>query len=1678
MKNAIKYVLIAIASLFVCASCQIGLGPSVDIEGPSLTVNSPAPTSIMQRDILVSGTATDNEGVTQMTVTLTAENFTTMQFMWNGTWKVLQNGTWAEYPQGQSSGDARNITWSLSFVIPENIAKKEFTLITEARDKDNNPNKNSKDERIFTVDGVEPEATVSIGNALYANYAAASQLFNKPENELLQNNEILDKLVNQNFTVKVNQKENTRLGKFILVFDEVMGTDESADIQVASMEAVPDLLSLSHVYTKVIDSSTRSFEINVEKASLPQSVQAGKHLLKVITESFDEGGNLERKVQGYFVYYNESDKPWTQMTLGDTEYKEEGQKIVYPGCLVQGYAYDDDGVQSVDIEIYVRDDSGNFNKDESKSVHLDLTEDEFPKNKIWSVYAISEVRSFYIKSWCTDIYGAQSTPFVRYLKIASVNPPELTITSPQNGSIVLGDASSKFTITVKVRTQSQVRSFKIVRIANKNKDDYLNYMNTGYPGWNTETDGNKLWVVGFTNNPDLVDGSRTYIFAKEFNIISDFGINGTGTKTVAIGDIGQKEVTVAQDNSTENIKSQLFILRIEDDNGAITEELNLQGDVEKPALTINAVYVVHMDGSPETVIDLTNADNNRTTLQSYKRDAMNRITDKVYYTGTWNDNLVTQWNDTFKIGKLYLYNSNGIIQEISVAGSTKAGDVYTWQSEAKTPEDTTTVNINALITDWGANTAKTSARYFVSSCPPALLRINSTKQDGTYKKGDQIPIVMEYNKKVTFEGVSADPYIILNNDGVAKYVSGNGGTKHTYLYTVGKGLDGSDARPEESSISEKLYVRSLVANGNTWKDTDGETITDPTILTGYNLNQVRSIYIDNANPRLLKVESVTGTGYYNAGKELYFQAAFNKDVTIADLTKVKLTLNIAGAGKTQSIAQAVSMPNAKALMFKYTIADGDKADRLEFVSFDGGQNNILDVADNAMTDFTPKEGKEDIKNSSIVIDTAVPAKPAVTGITNGTLYYSDIETIAFTGFESAESATRYYSFDGGTSWTVYTDSVTPKIAQNGTYKVCAKQIDKAGNQSPVSDVVQVSLDKGNLLTSITTKEADGTYKAGQTLHFVLTFRKSVKASGIKLNLGNIGNGGGDTGTVKYAGLAAPAETAANKIEFTYTITEDDATSQLNAVSLDYDAGAYIKDEHGTIVAQNSSSPNVIFSDIAALTTSRDIKIVNGKPVITKVELVKPSGDGAGTKDRELRITFNTEITKQSKDASGNDLYIVLKQASGFEAPAILTESQYQEYGSTITDFYKETTNGWDTGTQMPDLSTKYVLKYEYDTDNTDLVNALKAIYNETQHNVSPDTVPVAMASNYVKVDDTGNNVLVVSLKDDFALPVQGADYTVTIPAGVVENNIQNKNDAAEYPKTNTGVETPVIRVNKVNETIDGTTVIQHPTTTYKADCQTPGCTINLRIKESTPDYLRLSNNGGDDVIMKRNGTAIDSAPDFGIGINDLENDGTIAKKAQKTIGTPIDANGNAESIKGYKILIEAKAKKGSDVSEPAYESAMRTVVVFYENGISNNATSDYPKRWLRGGDNISGGVTTADFPLTWDSSDWNKSPRHVRAMSPWQNNGNVWYWITWNINATSYVHFLAGDMPDDANEKGPAKWWWSSCGWANMKTSTPVYAGECSYFDTNANSKYGGYSYLYANNGGNEYNGDKHREHR
>lgn len=1684
-RQIMKTIFISLASLLFFSACEIGLGEALDMEGPSVTLNAPNATAIVQKEFVVSGSVTDNEGVVELTVSLSAVDFETLYYKWNGSWKILEGGQWKEYSAATAEGTPKDMDWTLSVSIPGTFDKKDFTLTTVAKDAAGSQSKNSMDERLITVDGCEPSASVTVGKALFTSLEEAKNVFNLdtvPESRLLKNNSVLDKLMCSDFTMRVAQKENTRLGKFILVLDEVKDINDGSVTVIPTIEEIPDLLSLQHDFVWTTESSKRSFEVPVNKANLPSSLQSGKHLLRVITESFDEGGNIERKLQGFFIYYDEADKPWTEMALGDSVYIDgEDQKAVYPSCLLQGNAYDNDGLKSIEMELWVFENSVWKKKDGINPI--DLTDDEFPKNKIWSLNAITDAKHFKVVSRCTDIKGNVSDTCEKYFRISNVNPPKLIIASPVSGNVELGNSSCTFEIRGQVETAGIAKSLHVVRIANANKSDYLKYTDGTYEGWTTEKDGNKVWKIDLPENVEPVGGYRTYEFAKAFNVLTDFGINGTGTKvveTVAEGD--QKEVTVEEDFSTENIRNHIFIFRVEDDVGSITEELSLQGDVEKPLLTIDNVTVVHTAGA-STSLDLTSEKN---TLSSYVRDAYNNITDYIYYSGTWNDNLVSQWNgDTSKIGKIYLYNSNGILKDkdgnkvvINLFGSQKdANGNYTWKTNDIRPEDYTTVNVQALLSDWGGSTTKTSASYFVSSCPPALVRINSENSAGTYKKDDEIIIVMEYNKKVTFADGTA-PSLVLNNNGIAKFLDGNGSSKHRYEYVVGK-TEG------EVAIANELSVTSINVNGNEWKDSDGEKIVSPGTLTGYNLNEVRKIYIDNDNPRINKITAITGEGHYKADKELYFQAKFNKKVSITDLSKVKLTVNIKGTGRENTVISAVSMPSEDTVLFKYKIAAGDNTSGvLEFVGFEGGTDNIKDVAENSMINFNLKEGNNDIKNASIYVDTEKPAKPVVQGLVDNRTYYSEMP-LSFANFERAAAATRYYSLDNGTSWTVYNETPVATITQNGTYVICAKQIDIAGNESDVSEKVTVKLDKGNLLKAISTMNPDGTYKKGTALDIVLTFRKKVTVSSdVKLEL-NITSKTGVSlkRTASWDKVDASDE---NKHHFKYTIQESDFCSEFNVTDINYGTTGYILDDTNVLVAGkkegNTATGNIVFSEISPLKNSRSIKIINGKPEVVAVSLRKP--DGAGLKERELRITFNSEITKQSEATAGQLLYVTFKQESDFEAPAILTESQWNEYGPAVTKYYKETTNGWNPTTGAPDLSTKYVLKYEYDTDKDELIKALKELNTEGNYNITPDTVPVPMGSNYVYVDQTDKKVLVISLKDDYTLPVQGADYTITIPAQIVENYIGERNDAVyssgttNYSVSNTGVETPVIRVNRKNENISENTITQNPSTTYKVDCQTPGVTLNLKTKTATPKYVQLINNGGDNVIIAREASTsmkLTAAPSFGIRVSDLASAGTIAKKAEKTIGGTL--NDTTTDSTGYKILIEATASKNGVSSVPAYESAMRTIIMYVEsNGNIMSGKTDggnYPARWIRGGDNTSGGVSTADFPLTWDSSDYNNPNRTVRAMTQWPDTTNTWYWVSWNINTTAYVHFLAGNIPDDAEANGPSRWWWSACAWTGMKTQTPAYAGECTIFPTNANSRYGGFQYLSDGT-----DGEKHRESR
>lgn len=1654
-KNNILTNSIILIFLFVITSCkEIGLGPALDQNPPTIEIITPKDMAFVQKDLLIEGIASDDTKISKIEVSVKTKDKSELQFRWkDNKWLSFNGKDWQEYSDATFSGTEKCYEWKIYAKLPDNISQQDVFVTASTVDGYGNASAKSKVDRSVTVDNIKPIASVS-EPSMNLNYL---EVLEKYENAKLEDNLIISSLINGDFEIRINQTENARTGKFIILIDE------ESDTTIPSYEDVPDLLSLPHVYSKS-EAGTRNFSLTVKNEDLALSVQNGKHLLRLVTESYDEAGNCSRVFQGFFIYWNEADKPWTSMTSGDSDYVDgDEQSSVYPSSNILGYAYDDDGLASVEIIFEVFDDN-KWYKDDNRSQIIDFTNSNENKTwTTWSVKALGESKHFKITSKATDKNGLVGESLTRYFRVSDVNPPQLsnikvlvknptseeyTEISPSDESIcLLGNSDGKFIIKGDVQDDTEIKSIKMVHIAAKNKSNYLSYL-TKQEMWDSSQDGNLLFdltknLTG-TREDKLWKGS----FSKEISIFDDIENGGLG-----IGKL----------NNTDSIKNYMFIFRVEDSSGTITTEtFTFKGDIDAPILKIEKVFVVSKNNSKKEY-DFSNGATSLIKLDAYNRDSEYKITDKLYFTGTWSDNSFNQWKDLSKIGKIILSNGETVTMK----------EDGTWQSSLFTPIDSTTYTLTATLSDFGGNTTKVSESFFISSNIPELLRITSENSAGNYKNGDKIIIVLEYNSRMTFKG-GTTPKLVLNNGGIATYLSGKGESKHKYEYIVGSTFG-------ETTISEKLNVNSIITNENIWYDSDEKKIENPSKLPESNLSDNREIYIDNDFPRIKNIIMITGSGSYNAGRDLNFQMEFTKDVEIANLSDLKLKVNISNSRKTETEIPATTKIDSKTVLFKYIIIDGDNTPAktsLKFIEFIGGSNNIKDSAGNIMKDFTPEHNG--IDDANIFVDTIKPAKPNITGISDDGLYYDDISSIKVAGFEEGTS-TGYYSFDGGNSWIEYKDSVQ-SITQNGNYKVCAKQIDNANNESEISEVIQVTLDKGNLLNLISSTNSPKIYKSGDKIDINLRFRKPVKFSqDVKLKLGERDESGKEIPLGKRAILVTTDLN--NEIHFEYTVQDTDYCSPLEVLAIECKDDS-IKDE------KDQNVKDYIKLDGIKLSKMRNIELLNGKPIVESVKLEETTG-----KERELKITFNSKITKQPNG------YITLKQKDDetekFEAPAILTKSQYNEYGEIIKSYYKETTNGWDFSTEKPDLSTKYVLKYEYNTDNSDLVNALKSIFKEQNHNISPDTVPISMASNYVTVSEDGKT-LIISLKDDYILPVQGAKYEVTIPANIVINNIGNSNEEiyqnanTKYILSNPGVETPIIRVNRINETIQNGKISQNPRTTYKVDCQTPGVTINLRTKEESPDYLKLidddgysceehnDNDGKNDkeknkVIMARKGTKeIPTPPEFGISVEDLIASGKINKKEEKEIGT--EWNNSPESNKGYKILIEATAEKNGEKSAPTYESAMRTIIILEEIGgnkcnIWDSNIIDRNCRWVRGGDDVSGGVSTADFPFSWNTKEYDK----IRGMTPLNesNNNNTWYFISWNINITAYLHFFVGDIPSDAATKGPKHWLSSSCGWTGLKEDTPAYPGECSIFATDANELYWGYTYIY---GGDD--GEKHLDSR
>ena len=131
MKKSLRSVFgfLAAFSLLLFASCEVGLGESVDLEAPEITITSPLPNAKVGCNVTLEGTCSDNVAVTEVIVS--------------------NNITGEVYGNASISHD----TWSISLDLDEG----EVELKCQVKDRADNASSKSVRTILLLVDETAPD---------------------------------------------------------------------------------------------------------------------------------------------------------------------------------------------------------------------------------------------------------------------------------------------------------------------------------------------------------------------------------------------------------------------------------------------------------------------------------------------------------------------------------------------------------------------------------------------------------------------------------------------------------------------------------------------------------------------------------------------------------------------------------------------------------------------------------------------------------------------------------------------------------------------------------------------------------------------------------------------------------------------------------------------------------------------------------------------------------------------------------------------------------------------------------------------------------------------------------------------------------------------------------------------------------------------------------------------------------------------------------------------------------------------------------------------------------------------------------------------------------------------------------------------------------------------------------
>jgi hypothetical protein len=1349
-------------------SCEVGLGTMINMNGPVVSISSPVLeedlNDIMVSTVFViTGTAQSASNITRMEIKMDfydrqKRETVRMGREWRyqgGVWQYKQDNNipWRNYTPEDfydededfseelfwiKSGDIVN--WSIPITL-ERMDTGDFFIHVSAWDSAGNHDSNSSvtirvffnnKEPQFNIDSPARPQLLSgvIGADGQFNLDIPQELkdyiYNPIGNPIGTRNNIDNWITDKPWTIRWRiDDEAVPPLDLIIEFTGKHDLDNNEDRTV--------------YYRQEVTLTTKSGEINIididPENKLPRDEPT---YMQIVTTLTDQVGNRQYKSQGFFAYLPDAEKPWHTMTFAfvpDPNAPSAIKPNDYPNQMFLlrntgsrgNPVYGRNNLESISWNLYrLKDDSLERIADEQWAGTS--TFNGLSRNTSWDFEVITAFGTgrFEIEVTATDING-NSGVYTGYFNIESNATPrvkEMNLQEPFFGNSI-GNVQIKGIAEIEGPQTSVTINRAALAWIMPNAPDatsaqllytdrtFINWENASPAGWHDTVNGVMVWSIDAqdivfekTNDDDLDE----YEFTRTLNLFSDLGIGINGNP------LNQKTFIVRVISNEHSLEAPR----------ASTFSFSTIGDTNDPELKITRLHVQKYNQITGDPLPLQTID---WPLGSML-DIMNEG-DELWFEGTWDDDSRRAWYGLTepdlrsRFGNMTVTWVGENVFEIPIAQFTAnpGGPNGVWVTQRhKFPEDNREpiVDIDVSLADLSGNRATITETMTIETDNPSLVRISSITSDGIYGENKitqvgetvfrPIYIDLEFNKPVMFVHDENSitpanaPRLLLNNGGMAFYMSGNNTSRLHFVYYVdGNGAGHSPFAVNGEgggSFNGRLNVTEIVSPHfpvAQWVSADGGTAVNIPLNVFYpgspiSLAGSKNIVIDKAPPVIDSFTSTTSAlRPHGIGSSININVNFDKTVVVRGATQANLYLELSGITGGTAVAGFTNVAGADSISFTYTVIDGFNTAGLNVGITRlvmGAGVSIIDEAENV---FDPPVTSNAVINNTagtpagLSVRTEVPAPPSI-DITAGT-YYNDALMFRIGNLLTNLGSSVEYAlnFRGAqTVWTTVTQNIQGAspgsyfvdipLNINGSYQIAARQYDNANPRNrSLPEVVggDVVLDIGNLLERITSSTPDGIYGTTAVINIDLVFRKPVyiqgsyTANSAYLTLACENN---PAVTTRAYLLNNTSHSNNNRTwTFQYEVQNTDLFDRLDVTEINlaavnfYDAATGGTRINDWIQLNAANGVTGVHPD-NRLARQKSLKILTGNPAIVDQTLVVSPANGDivyNPAANTLTFTFNRDIFRGDTTQK-----VIVRQIDEAEAayriPAVLSVDRWNE----------------------------------------------------------------------------------------------------------------------------------------------------------------------------------------------------------------------------------------------------------------------------------------------------------------------------------------------------------------------------------------------------------------------------------